>query len=200
MASTYLQLTNEVLRDMNEVELTSATFASSRGVQTTVKDYINRAISDIINSDLNWPFTHAKGSIDVIAGKALYSHASIASTLKYVDYDNMFLQPKNYITNGTYEVDGSSSIAGWTTVSGTPAASTKFGNTLLLTNAEATQEVSDLIVGRSYIILTQTSGATLTLEVGTSSGAAQTTSKTLTIASGNEVLLAETSSQPVEPL
>ena len=53
MASTYLQLTNEVLRDMNEVELTSTTFASSRGVQTTVKDYINRAISDIINSDLN---------------------------------------------------------------------------------------------------------------------------------------------------
>ena len=193
MASTYLQLVNEVLRDMNEVELTSATFASSRGVQTTVKDYVNRAIADIINSDLNWPFTHAKGSIDVIAGKALYSHASIASTLKYVDYDNMFLQPKNYITNGTYEVDGSSSIAGWTTVSGTPAASTKFGNTLLLTNAEATQEISDLIVGRSYIILTQTSGATLTLEVGTSSGAAQTTSKTLTIASGNEVLLAETS-------
>ena len=193
MASTYLQLTNEVLRDMNEVELTSTTFASSRGVQTTVKDYINRAISDIINSDLNWPFTHAKGSIDVIAGKSLYSHASIASTLKYVDYDNMFLQPKNYITNGTYEVDGSSSITGWTTVSGSPAASTKFGNTLLLTNAEATQEVSDLIVGRSYIILTQTSGATLTLEVGTSSGAAQTTSKTLTIASGNEVLLAETS-------
>ena len=193
MASTYLQLTNEVLRDMNEVELTSTTFSTSRGVQTTVKDYINRAIADIINSDLNWPFTHEKGSVDVIAGKALYSHASIASTLKYVDYDNMFLQPKNYITNGTYEVNGSSSITGWTTVSGTPAASTKFGNTLLLSSAEATQQVDDLIVGRSYIIVTQTSGATLTLEVGTSSGGAQTTSKTLTIASGNEVLLTETS-------
>jgi hypothetical protein len=192
MASTYLQLTNLVLRDMNEVELTTATFASSRGVQTTVKDYINRAIADIINSDLNWPFTHAQGSVDVIAGKSLYSHASIATTLKYVDYDNMFLQPKNYITNGIYEVDGTSSIAGWTTVSGTPAASTKFGNTLLLTNAEATQEISDLIVGRSYTILTQTSGATLTLEVGTSAGGAQTKSSTLTIASGNEVLLTET--------
>ena len=104
----------------------------------------------------------------------------------------MFLQPKNYITNGTYEVNGSSSITGWTTVSGTPAASTKFGNTLLLSSAEATQQVDDLIVGRSYVIVTQTSGATLTLEVGTSSGAAQTTSKTLTLASGNEVLLTET--------
>ena len=40
MASTYLTLVNNVLRDMNEVELTSSTFTSSRGVQTTVKDYI----------------------------------------------------------------------------------------------------------------------------------------------------------------
>ena len=40
MASSYLVLVNNVLRDMNEVELTSSTFASSRGVQTTVKDYI----------------------------------------------------------------------------------------------------------------------------------------------------------------
>ena len=61
MASTYLTLVNNVLRDMNEVELTSSNFTSSRGVQTTVKDYINRAISDILNSELNWPFTRAEG-------------------------------------------------------------------------------------------------------------------------------------------
>ena len=192
MASSYLVLVNNVLRDMNEVELTSSTFASSRGVQTTVKDYINRSISDILNSELNWPFTHAEGSVDVIAGKSLYSYASIASTLKYVDYDNMILKPKNYIINGTYEVAGAASITGWTTVSGSPAASSKFGNTLLLTSAEATQQVDDLIVGRSYTVLTQTSGATLTLEIGTSSGGSQTKSSTLTISSGNEVLLTET--------
>ncbi len=192
MASSYLVLVNNVLRDMNEVELTSSTFTASRGVQTTVKDYINRSISDILNSELNWPFTHAEGSVDVIAGKQLYSYASIASTLKYVDYDNMLLKPKNYITNGTYEIAGSASITGWTTVSGSPAASSKFGNTLLLTNAEVTQQIDDLIVGRSYTILTQTSGATLTLEVGTSSGGSQTTSSTLTISNANEVLLTET--------
>jgi hypothetical protein len=192
MASTYLTLVNNVLRDFNEVELTSSNFGSSRGVQTTVKDYINRSITDLINSELNWPFTQATGSIDVIAGKQLYSHASIASTLKYVDYDNMFLKPKNYITNGTYEVSGSASITGWTTVSGSPAASSKFGNTLLLTSAKVTQEISDLIVGRSYIILTQTSGGTLTLDVGTSSGGSQTKSATLTVSNANEVSLNET--------
>ena len=81
MASTYLTLINNVLRYFNEVELTSSTFSTSRGVQTTVKDYINRSITDLINSELNWPFTQATGSIDVIAGKQLYSHTSIPSTL-----------------------------------------------------------------------------------------------------------------------
>ena len=191
MASTYLTLVNNVLRDMNEVELTSSNFASSRGVQTTVKDYINRAISDILNSELNWPFTRAEGSVDAIAGKQLYSFASIASTLKYIDYDNVFLQPKDYIRNGDFEISGSASITNWTTVSGTPAARAKFGNTLLLTSAKATQQVDDLIVGKSYVVLIQTSGATLTLDIGTSSGGTQTKSSTLTIASGNEVLLSE---------
>ena len=192
MASTYLTLVNNVLRDMNEVELTSSNFTSSRGVQTTVKDYINRSISDVLNSELNWPFTRAEGAVDAIAGKQLYSFESIASTLKYIDYDNVFLEAKDYITNGDFEIDGSASITNWTTVSGSPAASSKFGNTLLLTSAKATQEVVDLIVGRSYTILTQISGATLTLDVGTSSGGTQTKSSTLTIASGNEVLISQT--------
>ena len=103
--STYLQLVNNVIRDFNEVELTSSNFTVSRGIQTVVKDYVNRSITDIINSDLNWPFTRAEGAVDVIAGKNLYSHNSISSTLKYVDYDNMFLEAKDYITNGSYEVD-----------------------------------------------------------------------------------------------
>ena len=192
MASTYLTLVNNALRDFNEVELTSSNFTNSRGVQTVVKDYVNRSITDVLNSDLNWPFTRNAGSVDVIAGKSLYSHASIDSTLKYVDYDTMFLKPKDYIQNGDFEIAGAASITNWTAVSGTPAASSKFGNTLLLTNAEASQEVTDLIVGRSYVVLTQTSGATLTLEIGTSSGGSQTKSATLTIASGNEVALTET--------
>ena len=85
---TFLNYTNRVLQDLNETTLTA--LSSSRGVQTTVKDYINRAISDILNSELNWPFTRAEGAVDAIAGKQLYSFESIASTLKYIDYDKQF--------------------------------------------------------------------------------------------------------------
>jgi hypothetical protein len=153
MASTYLTLINNVLRDINEVELTSSSFSSSRGVQTSVKDFVNRSITDIINSELNWPFTRAQGSLDLTSGKQLYAYATIASTLKYLDYDTVFLQPKDYITNGDYEVSGSASITGWTTVSGSPAASSKFGNTLKLTSASVTHEITELVVGKTYEVV-----------------------------------------------
>ena len=41
---TYLQLTNFVLNELNEVELTSSNFSSSRGVQTSTKNFINKAM------------------------------------------------------------------------------------------------------------------------------------------------------------
>ena len=35
--ATYLTIANRVLNDLNEVELTSANFSSSRGIQTSIK-------------------------------------------------------------------------------------------------------------------------------------------------------------------
>ena len=44
MATTYLTLVNNVLNELNESELTSATFANSRGVQTSVKKFVLKAM------------------------------------------------------------------------------------------------------------------------------------------------------------
>jgi len=54
MATTYLTLTNSVLRELNETELTSSTFSSSRGIQTAVKDFINKGIHDIYNEGVKY--------------------------------------------------------------------------------------------------------------------------------------------------
>ena len=90
MASTYLSLINNVLRDMNEVELTASSFATSRGIQTAVKDYINRSIDDIINSDTEWPFTVAQATITTTTGTRLYDKETTAKT---IDYDSfLFLE------------------------------------------------------------------------------------------------------------
>ena len=59
MATTYLTLTNSVLRELNETELTSATFSSSRGIQTAVKDFINKGIHDIYNETGEIPLLYA---------------------------------------------------------------------------------------------------------------------------------------------
>ena len=47
--ATYLTITNRVLNDLNEVELTSANFSSSRGIQTSIKNFVNRSLHDIYN-------------------------------------------------------------------------------------------------------------------------------------------------------
>ena len=43
MSTSYLTLTNRTLRELNEIELTTANFATSRGIQTAVKDFINKS-------------------------------------------------------------------------------------------------------------------------------------------------------------
>tara|TARA_A100001391_G_scaffold203056_1_gene194358 strand:+ start:264 stop:950 length:687 start_codon:yes stop_codon:yes gene_type:complete len=111
MASSYLVLINNVLRDLNEVELTSSTFSSSRGIQTAVKDYVNRAIDDIINADTEWPFTVINKSFTTAAGTRLYTRSAIGATnTKTVDFDSFtFLEAADkkeitleYITYSEY--------------------------------------------------------------------------------------------------
>jgi len=60
MATTYLTLVNRTLRELNETELTSATFSSSRGVQTAVKDFVNKSIHDIYNEAGELPILYSE--------------------------------------------------------------------------------------------------------------------------------------------
>jgi hypothetical protein len=59
MATTYLDITNEVLRELNEVPLTSANFTNATGIQKFVKDSINKSIFDIANEEPQLPFFSA---------------------------------------------------------------------------------------------------------------------------------------------
>ena len=61
MSTTYLVLSNRILRELNEVEMTSTTFSTSRGIQTAVKDFINKSIHDIYNEGAELPlYTHQR--------------------------------------------------------------------------------------------------------------------------------------------
>jgi len=84
---TFLELINAVLREVNEVELT--TLASSRGIQTSVKDFINKSQRDIINSEVEWPFTVTAGTITTTAGTGEYTKPASAKT---IDFDSFTIQ------------------------------------------------------------------------------------------------------------
>ena len=70
MATTYLQLSNELLRESNEVVLTSSNFSSALGVQQFAKDCVNRAYNDIVSSEPRWSFlaTGESGATDPMYG------------------------------------------------------------------------------------------------------------------------------------
>ncbi|MEK9699965.1 MAG: hypothetical protein VW270_29565, partial [Candidatus Poseidoniales archaeon] len=84
---TYLELINAVLREINEVEITTVT--STRGIQTSVKDFINKSQRDIINSEVEWPFTVVSQSFTTVDGTAEYARQSNAKTL---DFDSFTVQ------------------------------------------------------------------------------------------------------------
>ena len=77
MATTYLEITNEVLRELNEVPLTSSNFANAKGLQAFVKDTVNKAIFDIANEEPQLPFFSAglSGATD-----PFYGNVTVATT------------------------------------------------------------------------------------------------------------------------
>jgi hypothetical protein len=83
MATTYLDLTNEVLRELNEIALTSANFTNAVGLQQFVKDAINKSIFDIANEEPQLPFLSAgeSGATDPFYGNVTV--ASVAGTRWY---------------------------------------------------------------------------------------------------------------------
>jgi len=86
--ANYLTLSNRVLNALNEVELTSANFANSKGIQTSVKEFINRSVNDIYTAELEWPFLHTDGTITTVAGTGEYA---LETGFKSVDVDTAYL-------------------------------------------------------------------------------------------------------------
>ena len=106
MATTYLTLTNEVLRELNEVQLTAANFTSAVGIQAFIQESINKALNDIANEEPQLPFFAAAASgdtdpfygnvnVSTVAGTRWYllkaDSSSITTDYSAVDWDNFYL-------------------------------------------------------------------------------------------------------------
>ena len=181
MATTYLTLVNNVLNEMNEAELTSSTFSSSRGIQTAVKKFVLKAMHEVYNSISEIPDLYLSTTQDTNAGQRTYSLPSSASpqsgdlAYRKIDWDSFRLVPKELVTNGEF----TSNISGWTTGDGSPSYTSSGNCRLNLNDAAAYQSIST-VKNTVYRLQTRimspaSSTSTIAIKVGTT-------------ASGGEVL------------
>ena len=97
--ATYLILSNRVLNALNEVEMTSANFSSSRGIQTSVKNFINRALHDVYNELEELPSLHKETYHVTNSGQREYAlptaNSPVSGDLQWrkVDWDTFYLKP-----------------------------------------------------------------------------------------------------------
>ena len=183
MATTYLVLSNRILRELNEVELTSSTFSSSRGIQTAVKDFVNKAIHDIYNEGAELPLLHTTTTQALTAGDGEYS---FPADMRRVDFESFFLKPTELITNGEF----TSNITGWTTGDGSPSYTSSGNGRLNLNSAAAYQSIST-VKNKTYKIQVRvfspnSSATTLTVRVGTSAGGTQNLNTTIGVTNFGE--------------
>jgi hypothetical protein len=83
MAESFLTHTNRVIARLNEVELTSSNFTSSRGIQTQCKNAVNESIRFINQKEFQYPFNHTTKTQTLTAGTFKYSIPTDAKTVDY---------------------------------------------------------------------------------------------------------------------
>ena len=183
MATTYLTLANSVLRELNETELTSSTFSSSRGIQTAVKDFINKGIHDIYNETGEIPLLYSRTTQDLTIGTNEYT---FPADFRKADMDSFSLRPKELVTNGEF----TSNINSWTTADGSPSH-TSSGNGRLNLNSAAAYQAINTTVNKTYrlqvrVLSPNSSSTALIVRVGTSAGGTQNLNTTKAVTNFRE--------------
>jgi hypothetical protein len=100
MAKTYLDIVNLVLQDANEVQLTEANFLSPRGLQSFVKEAVNRALMDIATSTPEWDWLKtgtaaSPNTVTTIIGTQWYNFKTVTApdtAYSSIDFDSFFLK------------------------------------------------------------------------------------------------------------
>ena len=101
MSGTFLNLTNKVLARLNEVQLTTSSFATARGIQVQAKNAVNEAVRYINQREFNYPFNHSTETKTLTAGVVRYS---IPTSAKTVDYHTFRLIKDSDLGNSGYRL------------------------------------------------------------------------------------------------
>jgi hypothetical protein len=102
MPSTFINLTNTLLRRLNEVEIEDADFASVRGVQALAKDAVRASIAKINAAEFEWPFNSAEHSQTLTVGQEDYSWPQY---FKSVEWNSFYIVNDGVNTKTTTSLD-----------------------------------------------------------------------------------------------
>ena len=191
--ATYLTLSNRTLNALNEVEMTSSNFSSSRGIQTAVKNFVNRALHDIYNELEELPSLHKETYHDTNAGQKEYAlptaDSPVSGDLQWrkIDWDTFYLKPKELVTNGEF----TSNIDSWTNATtgavggGTPAYNSGGNGRARLNDAAISQSLSTTKNAEYKVQVrvfdSSSGGSSLAIKVGTSAHNTTNLSTTLSV-------------------
>lgn len=104
MATTFMEVVNDLLGEMNEVKLTSSNFANAVNVQASVKEFVNRAYFDLNNPTNKWPWLaiaapqdngYGNTYVETVAGTRWYlmnaASTGVNDDYGFVDWENFHL-------------------------------------------------------------------------------------------------------------
>jgi hypothetical protein len=94
--STFISLTNELLRRMGEVVLDSTEFAGARNIQALAKNAINSSIRELMHSAQEWPFALTTYTQTMTIGTGTYS---FPADLSSVDWESFYLKKLTAVEN-----------------------------------------------------------------------------------------------------
>ncbi len=178
MAETFLTLTNKVLARLNEVQLTSTSFATARGIQVQAQNAVNESIRYINQKEFQYPFNHSTKTETLVPGTVRYT---IPTTAKTVDYNTFrlvkdsdlgasggrlyIIQYNDYINSYITQEDEITT----TTLDG---ALTDSATTITVASTTGFDSSGTIFIGNEQITYTGTSSTTFT---GATRGANDTT-------------------------
>lgn len=100
--STYLELTNMLLRALLDTELTQSNFATATSTQASAKDCIRKAVQEIYSEEPNWPFRYRTGSQVLTIGQEQYTlPTSTGNEVSAVDWNSFRIQKDDTLNINT---------------------------------------------------------------------------------------------------
>ena len=167
-----------MLARLNEVQLTSTTFATARGIQVQAQNAVNESVRYINQKEFQYPFNHSTKTETLVAGTVRYT---IPTTAKTVDYNTFRLVKDSdlgssggrlYIINYNDYINSYITQEDEINTTNLDGSLTDSATTITVNSTTGFDSTGTIFIGNEQITYTGTSSTTFT---GATRGANDTT-------------------------